>query len=59
MNTKLLIIAAGIGSRFGGVIKQLEPVDFHHFFGQYNSLPDYARCSNWRRCNRRQRYCGY
>lgn len=27
MNTTLLIMAAGIGSRFGGGIKQLEPVD--------------------------------
>lgn len=26
-NTTLLIMAAGIGSRFGGGIKQLEPVD--------------------------------
>ena len=27
MNTTLLIMAAGIGSRFGSGIKQLEPVD--------------------------------
>lgn len=27
MKTALLIMAAGIGSRFGGGIKQLEPVD--------------------------------
>lgn len=27
MNTALLIMAAGIGSRFGTGIKQLEPVD--------------------------------
>ena len=27
MKTTLLIMAAGIGSRFGGGIKQLEPVD--------------------------------
>ena len=27
MNTTLLIMAAGIGSRFGKGIKQLEPVD--------------------------------
>lgn len=27
-NTTLLIMAAGIGSRFGGGIKQLEPVGF-------------------------------
>ena len=27
MNTTLLIMAAGIGSRFGTGIKQLEPVD--------------------------------
>ena len=29
MNTTLLIMAAGIGSRFGGGIKQLEPVGMH------------------------------
>ena len=29
MNTALLIMAAGIGSRFGGGIKQLEPVGMH------------------------------
>lgn len=29
MNTALLIMAAGIGSRFGGGIKQLEPVGIH------------------------------
>ena len=29
MNTSLLIMAAGIGSRFGGGIKQLEPVGMH------------------------------
>lgn len=29
MNTTLLIMAAGIGSRFGGGIKQLEPVGLH------------------------------
>lgn len=28
-NTTLLIMAAGIGSRFGGGIKQLEPVGLH------------------------------
>ena len=28
MNTTLLIMVAGIGSRFGTVIKQLEPVDY-------------------------------
>ena len=34
MKTTLLIMAAGIGSRFGTGIKQLEPVDdaesYHH-----------------------------
>ena len=31
MKTTLVIMAAGIGSRFGGGIKQLEPVDdFNH-----------------------------
>ena len=29
MKTTLLIMAAGIGSRFGGGIKQLEPVGFN------------------------------
>ena len=29
MKTSLLIMAAGIGSRFGGGIKQLEPVGMH------------------------------
>ena len=29
-NTTLLIMAAGIGSRFGGGIKQLEPVGLHN-----------------------------
>ena len=29
MNKTLVILAAGIGSRFGGGIKQLEPVDDH------------------------------
>ena len=29
MNTSLVIMAAGIGSRFGGGIKQLEPVGLH------------------------------
>lgn len=28
-NTTLLIMATGIGSRFGGGIKQLEPVGLH------------------------------
>ncbi len=36
-NTALVIMAAGIGSRFGGGIKQLEPVgpngrDYHGLF---------------------------
>lgn len=31
MNTTLLIMAAGIGSRFGTGIKQLEPVDDARF----------------------------
>ena len=37
MNTTLLIMAAGIGSRFGTGIKQLEPVDDadHGVFLQY------------------------
>lgn len=29
MKTSLVIMAAGIGSRFGGGIKQLEPVGMH------------------------------
>ena len=37
MNTTLLIMAAGIGSRFGGGIKQLEPVD-----SQNHIIMDYS-----------------
>ena len=37
MNTTLLIMAAGIGSRFGTVIKQLEPVD-----GSNHIIMDYS-----------------
>ena len=37
MDTTLLIIAAGIGSRFGGGIKQLEPVDVNgHIIMDYS-----------------------
>ena len=37
MKTTLLIMAAGIGSRFGGGIKQLEPVDNHqHIIMDYS-----------------------
>lgn len=37
MDTTLLIMAAGIGSRFGGGIKQLEPVDDqHHIIMDYS-----------------------
>ena len=37
MKTTLLIMAAGIGSRFGGGIKQLEPVDAqHHIIMDYS-----------------------
>ena len=37
MNTTLLIMAAGIGSRFGTGIKQLEPVDdFNHIIMDYS-----------------------
>ena len=37
MKTTLLIMAAGIGSRFGGGIKQLEPVD-----AQNHIIMDYS-----------------
>ena len=37
MKTTLVILAAGIGSRFGGGIKQLEPVD-----GQGHIIIDYS-----------------
>ena len=37
MHTTLLIMAAGIGSRFGGGIKQLAPVDGHgHIIMDYS-----------------------
>lgn len=39
METTLLIMAAGIGSRFGGGIKQLEPVDSsNHIIMDYSIL---------------------
>lgn len=37
MKTTLLIMAAGIGSRFGTGIKQLEPVDYA--FQDINDIP--------------------
>ena len=36
MNTTLLIMAAGIGSRFGMGIKQLEPVDASNHITDYS-----------------------
>lgn len=40
MNTTLLIMAAGIGSRFGTGIKQLEPVDAsNHIIMDYSIDP--------------------
>ena len=36
MKTTLLIMAAGIGSRFGEGIKQLEPVDNNHIIMDYS-----------------------
>lgn len=39
-NTTLLIMAAGIGSRFGGGIKQLEPVGLHNEIIMYYSIHD-------------------
>ena len=44
MNTTLLIMAAGIGSRFGTGIKQLEPVDdAGHIIMDYSiALPPFA-----------------
>lgn len=39
METTLLIMAAGIGSRFGGGIKQLEPVDNKYHIIMVNSIP--------------------
>lgn len=36
MKITLLIMAAGIGSRFGGGIKQLEPVDNNHIIMDYS-----------------------
>lgn len=40
MKTTLLIMAAGIGSRFGGGIKQLEPVGLHD-----EIIMDYESCA--------------
>lgn len=40
MNTTLLIMAAGIGSRFGTGIKQLEPVDASNHIIMYYSIHD-------------------
>ena len=41
MNTTLLIMAAGIGSRFGTGIKQLEPVDdAGHIIMDYSEYSD-------------------
>ena len=39
MKTTLLIMAAGIGSRFGGGIKQLEPVGMHDEIIMDYSIP--------------------
>ena len=40
METTLLIMAAGIGSRFGGGIKQLEPVDNNNYIIMDYSIHD-------------------
>lgn len=39
MNTTLLIMAAGIGNRFGTGIKQLEPVGLHNEITAKKLLP--------------------
>ena len=55
MKTTMLIMAAGIGSRFGGGIKQLAPIDdkghiiMDYFL--YGQLHEY-RCHD-RQCDRR------
>lgn len=48
MKTTLLIMAAGIGSRFGTGIKQLEPVDdAGHIIMDYSiHAPDNVRAHN-------------
>lgn len=44
MQKTLVILAAGIGSRFGGGIKQLEPVDDHgHIIMDYSIHDAVAR----------------
>ena len=43
MNTTLLIMAAGIGSRFGTGIKQLEPVDASNHIIMDYSIHDELR----------------
>ena len=46
MNTTLLIMAAGIGSRFGTGIKQLEPVDASdHIIMDYSIHDAIAKCN--------------
>lgn len=42
MKTTLLIMAAGIGSRFGEGIKQLEPVDRENDINKYSELKDFG-----------------
>ena len=39
MKTTLLIMAAGIGSRFGTGIKQLEPVDDATIIASFGNIP--------------------
>ena len=47
MKTTLLIMAAGIGSRFGTGIKQLEPVDdAGHMSMDYYVNNDYVQSDN-------------
>ena len=48
MNTTLLIMAAGIGSRFGTGIKQLEPVDAsNHIIMDYSIHDDMTSIIHW------------
>ena len=51
MNTTLLIMAAGIGSRFGTGIKQLEPVDASNHIIMDYSIHQKSACPRQKSIN--------